>query len=120
MPPGNSSRHDLLEESAYARGVFVAPFEEVWPSRQQPDLLLIVSGRPAQAASFFLRGRCSDRVTSGIALIALIAFVTLVPFLALRARRPGVTLRTFEATCESERCDERSYQGQEPHIFVLF
>jgi hypothetical protein len=34
-----------------------------------------------------------------------------------RPARPeaGITLRTFEATCESERCDEQRYQGREPH-----
>src|SRR6266478_278036 len=64
--------------------------------------------RRLTSAGFFsllLRGRSGDGVSAGIALVAFF------PFLALRARRPRVTLRTFEATCESERCDERRYQG---------
>jgi hypothetical protein len=67
--------------------------------------------------SLLLRGRSGDGVSAGIALIAFVPFLALR---TLRARRSRVTLRTFEATCESERCDERRYQGQEPHTSSLF
>jgi hypothetical protein len=62
--------------------------------------------------SLLLRGRSGDGVSAGIALVAFVPFLALR---TLRARRPRVTLRTFETTCESQRCDERRYQGQEPH-----
>src|ERR1700682_2898375 len=62
--------------------------------------------------SLLLRGRSGGGGSGGSALVS---FLPRIAFLALRARRPRVTLRTFETTCESERCDERRYQGQEPH-----
>jgi hypothetical protein len=78
------------------------------PSRTERDFLCRRRVIPAglSASLFLLRGRRSDRISPGIALIA---FVALLPFLTLRplhAGRPGVTLRTFEAARESERCGE--------------
>jgi hypothetical protein len=83
-------------------------------SLTNPSGVAAIHGIIGESAGFslLLRGRSGDGVSAGIAFLALIACV---PFFALRARRPRVTLRTFEATYESERCDERRYQSQEPH-----
>jgi hypothetical protein len=78
-----------------------------------------------------LCGRRRDRISPWIALIAFVALVSLgtllaywatIAFFALRSlgtRRTWIALRTFKTSPESDRCNERSYQGQEPHALPL-
>jgi hypothetical protein len=83
---------------------------------------------------FLLCGRRSDRISPGIALIAFVALgslgtllahcaaIAFFAFFALRSLGTGrtwIALRTFKTSRESERCKERSYQGQEPQLLPL-
>jgi hypothetical protein len=72
---------------------------------------------------FLLCGRRSDRISAGIVFVALVSLGTLLAhcaaiaffaFFALRSlgtRRTWIALRTFKTSRESERCNQRTYQG---------
>jgi hypothetical protein len=98
-------------------------------SRVDPSSLIVPplnqnqprSCRRVFCALFLLRGRRSGRTLAGIAFVSLGTLLAAIAFFAFFALRSlgtcgaWIALRTFKTSRESERCNERSYQSQEPH-----
>ena len=115
-------RERLIRCSTFERAIWAVLDDTIALHGAECGTVQLLSGDEF-CALFLPCGRRSDRISAGIALIAFVTLVSLgallahcafLAFLALRSlgtRRTWIALRTFKTSRESERCNQRTYQG---------